>query len=115
MRYVGEFLLGQFHGEGKEYDANGNLVFEGKYLHGKHWTGKIYNTVNKYIYELNEGSGYDMKYDRFDGLLEYEGEYLRGIINGKGKKYQNGNLIFEGEFLNGEKIGQEKNYNNICE
>ena len=111
LRYVGEFLLGQFHGEGKEYDANGNLIFEGEYLHGKHWTGKIFNTFNKNIYELKERSGYDMKYNRFDGLLKYEGEYLKGIKNGKGKKYQNGNLIFEGEFLNGEKIGQEKNYN----
>ena len=35
----------------------------------------------------------------------FEGEYLKGKRNGKGKEYDpfNGNLIFEGEYLNGEK------------
>ena len=34
----------------------------------------------------------------------FEGEYLNGERNGKGKEYDwNGNLIFEGEYLNGLK------------
>ena len=37
--------------------------------------------------------------------LIYEGEYLNGKKNGKGKEYNDdGDLIFEGEFLNGKKI-----------
>ena len=37
--------------------------------------------------------------------LEYEGEYLNGIRNGKGKEYYfNGKLKFEGEYLNGKDI-----------
>jgi len=36
--------------------------------------------------------------------LEFEGEYLKGERNGKGKEYNyNGELIFEGEYLNGKK------------
>ena len=36
--------------------------------------------------------------------LKFEGEYLNGERNGKGKEYDtNGKLIFEGEFLNGKK------------
>ena len=34
----------------------------------------------------------------------YDGEYLNGIRNGKGKEYYfNGNLEFIGEYLNGQK------------
>ena len=41
-------------------------------------------------------------------MLEFEGEYLNGIRNGKGKEYyNNGELKFEGEYLNG-KDGMEK-------
>ena len=36
--------------------------------------------------------------------LIFEGEYLNGERNGKGKEYYyNGNLEFEGEYLNGER------------
>ena len=35
----------------------------------------------------------------------FEGEYLNGKINGKGKEYYvDGNLIFEGQYSNGNKI-----------
>ena len=34
----------------------------------------------------------------------YDGEYLNGLKNGKGKEYDyEGNLIFEGEYLNGKR------------
>ena len=43
--------------------------------------------------------------------LIFEGEYLNGKRNGKGKEYyNNGNLKFEGEYLNG-KIWNGKGYN----
>ena len=36
-------------------------------------------------------------------MVEFEGEYLNGKRNGKGKEYSywNGNLQFEGEYLSG--------------
>ena len=39
-----------------------------------------------------------------DGELEFEGEYLNGQRNGKGKEYYNNKLIFEGEYLYDYKI-----------
>ena len=34
----------------------------------------------------------------------FEGEYLNGVKNGKGKEYDDkGNIIFDGEYLNGKK------------
>ena len=38
------------------------------------------------------------------GELIYEGEYLNGERNGKGKEYWNGKLIFEGEYLYGKRL-----------
>ena len=43
--------------------------------------------------------------------LKYEGEYLNGERNGKGKEYySNGQLKFEGEYLNGKREGKGKEY-----
>ena len=42
----------------------------------------------------------------------FEGEYLNGRKNGKGKEYNiHGYLIFEGEYLNGKRNGKGKIYN----
>ena len=41
----------------------------------------------------------------------FEGEYLNGKRNGKGKEYKYGEIIFEGEYLNGKRwIGAYKDY-----
>ena len=61
------------NGEGKEYDMNGKLIFEGEY---------VYNYKNR-------GNEY------YRGKLEYEGEYLyEKKWNGKGYDYK-GNIIYE--------------------
>ncbi len=45
-------------------------------------------------------------------FFQYEGEFLNGKRNGKGKEYnKNGILIYEGEFLNGKINGKGKEYN----
>ena len=71
------------------------------------WNGIGYNLEGDKIFELKEGKGNVKEYDDSD-KLEYEGEYLNGEKNGKGKLYQIG-YKYVGEFLNGEKIeGEEK-------
>ena len=35
LRFEGEYLNGQRHGKGKEYDGDGKLLFEGEYVNGK--------------------------------------------------------------------------------
>ena len=52
-----------------------------------------------------------MKDYYFNGVLEFEGEYINGKRNGKGKEYYcNGKLEFEGEFLNDKRNGEGKDY-----
>ena len=53
------------------------------------------------LYELKDGKGLIKEYYDENEIILYEGEYLNGKRNGKGKQYYpNGNLKFEGEFLN---------------
>ena len=63
--------------------------------------------TGKYI--IYESIGFGKEYDYDDNLI-FEGEYLNGERNGKGKEYWKGNLIFEGEYLNGKRNGKGKEY-----
>ena len=47
-----------FTGEGKEYFNNGKLYFEGEYLKGNKWNGKIYNLEDNKISEIKNGTIY---------------------------------------------------------
>ena len=54
-----------------------------------------------------------MKEYNYHGRLEFEGEYLNGERNGKGKDYDDeGKLIFKGEYLNGKRNGKGIEYDN---
>ena len=68
---------------------------------------KIFN--GKYIiYESNRKT---KEYDRYNDCLIYEGEYLNGKRNGKGKEFfSSKELKFEGEYLNGKRNGKGKEY-----
>ena len=61
-------------------------------------------------YVLYDDNGIANEYDIFNDILLYEGEYLNGERNGKGKEYYGKNLIFEGEYLNGNRNGKGKEY-----
>ena len=67
------------HVKGKEYDYNGNLLFEGEYLNGKKWTGKQYDIINNKIYEIINGNGFLKEY-YINGDIEFEGEYINLTI-----------------------------------
>ena len=65
----------------------------------------------KYLNGRRNGKG--KEYDILGFDLIYEGGYLNGEKNGKGKEYySDGNLKYEGEYLNGKKWNG-KVYNNI--
>ena len=53
----------------------------------------------EYLNGERNGKGKEYSYD---GKLKFEGEYLNGKRHGKGKEYLN-KLFFEGEYLNGER------------
>jgi len=71
---------------------------------------KIYNSSSdelifegEYLNGKKNGKGKEY-YE--NGKLKYEGEYINGKKNGKGKEYyENGNIKYEGEYLNDEKNG----------
>ena len=109
--FEGEYLNGKINGKGKEYDYAGKLKFEGEYLNGKQWIGNKYNYNGdiKFILKNNiNGNGKEY----YDNTLIFEGSYVNGKRNGKGKEYDDdGKLIFEGEYLNGKRwIGKGKEY-----
>ena len=97
-------------------------------MNGKKWNAKIYDINKNVISELKNGNGFIIVFG-FNGTLDFEGEYLNGLKNGKCKEYYDsshiksegeylngqingtyreydyqGNLIFKGEFLNGKKL-----------
>ena len=63
----------------------------------------------KYI--IYEENGKIKEYEGYNDSSIYEGEYLNGKRNGRGKEYYyDGTLLFEGEYLNGKKHGKGKEY-----
>ena len=137
MIFEGNYLNWKRNGKGKEYDTNGNLLFDGEYLNDKIWNGYVNEIIDEYdwfrfegeylngkkwngkgidrkritiIYELNDGKELVKEY-KF-GMLKFEGEYLNGERNGKGKVYDEfGKIIFEGKYLKGKRLnGKIKQY-----
>ena len=88
LLYEGEFLKGERHGKGKEYFPYDNRIkFDGEYKHGKKWTGKGYNLDAVLVCEIKDGKGHLKEYaNMIDERLIYDGDYLNGLKNGKGKK-----------------------------
>ena len=61
-------------------------------------------------YKIGGNSGTVKEYSLISDSLVFEGEYLKGERNGKGKEYDFGNLKYDGEFKNGRKNGKGKEY-----
>ena len=102
--YEGEFRKNKRHGMGKEYRV-GILIFEGKYLNGKMWEGSGFDAKGDIIFKIVNGAGHVKEYHE-NGKLKFEGEYLKGLREGKAKEYfPNGKIFFEGNYKKGKKNG----------
>ena len=116
FEFEGEYKNGYINGKGKEY-LDKELLFEGEYLYGWKIKGKEYND-NILIYEgeylNNKRNGIGKEYNKENGEILFEGEFLKGKIwTGKGKDYNffGNSLKFQGEYLKGQKWnGTEKKY-----
>ena len=87
--YDGELIFeGEYYNDrifkGKLY-VKGKLEYEGEFLFDKKWDGKGYDINGNIVFELKQGNGF----------IQNEGEYKNGKKNGKVKDY-----YFEGEYLN---------------
>ena len=97
LKYEGEYFNDKRNGKGKEYYYNGKLKCDGEYLNGIELLGTEYDANGKIKNQFNKVKGIGKTYKLF---RLYEGEYLNGKRNGKGKEYyNNGKLEFEGEYL----------------
>ena len=106
--YEGEYLNGKRNGNGKNY-FNDNSIFEGVYLNNQKIVGAYYDKNGLKIRGINNINGKGKEYDD-NGKIKFEGEYLNGERNGKGKEYHNGILFFEGIYSNGKKNGKGIEY-----
>ena len=126
--FIGNYINGDKNG--KQYDFKGDLVFEGEYCNGKKWNGKImkYEKKRKRYPRCGNCCCWDFgrrckgiirdnniieKLKKYKNIIKYEGEFLNGERNGKGKEYDiNGKLKFEGEYLNDNIKNKKNKYNN---
>jgi hypothetical protein len=108
--YEGNFLNGEKNGKGTQVFSSG-ARFEGNFLNDKK-SGKgtyTFEDGSKYIGDFLDGklNGNGILYYA-NGLKEYEGYWLNGYYNGKGKSYDkdNGRLNYDGDWLNGKAHGK---------
>ena len=91
-----------------KYISEKYIIYESKGI------GKEYNAINdtlEYEGEFLNGQRQGKGKEYGGEELKYEGEYLNGKKHGKGREYNEGKLIYEGEYLNGKKNGKGKEYN----
>ena len=105
--FEGEYLS-EHKKEGKEYYENGKLKYEGEFLFNKYWNGKAYDYSEDKIYEFKNGNCNFFKEYDCEGNLVFEGEYVNGRKNGKGKEYYNS--CYEGKYLNNKRNGKGSEY-----
>lgn len=107
--YEGKLEEGKLEDQGKEYDKNGILSYEGTFLHGKRsGQGTSYrNGVISYKGEFDAGvpSGTGTSYDK-EGDMVVQGEFADGLPEGTGKEYKKGTLLYQGGFSAGKHNGK---------
>ena len=85
--YKGNIILVVENGKEKELFINDVFQFVGKYFNGRRWNGKGLNYYGANIFDIKYGKGLGREYYYRNNRLLFEGEYLNGLRNGKGKEY----------------------------
>ena len=120
LKFEGEYLNGKRSGRGIEKIWNGIGYAKGKdyflniqnFLDYENNNNDIENNdiINQTMFKIKYGKGCVKEFDEYSKLI-FEGEYINGERNGKGKEYGiNNNIIFEGEYINGKRNGKGKEY-----
>ena len=93
-----EYHEGNWSGKGEEYNAKGEILFEGEYLNKNKWNGKIYD----YDYEENK---------------IYEGKFVNGLMSGNIIEYEIDNMdenkknyLLKGSKQKNKRILLDENY-----
>lgn len=85
-KYIGEFVGDKRNGQGKYYDKNGTLKFEGRFRNSKPINN---STKGKKTYEIGV----------------YEGEFVNGLADGYGVFTMKDGSIYKGTFKNDKAHG----------
>ena len=106
---------GKGHGEGKLFNRDGTLKYEGEIKEGKsHGEGKAYyeNGILNYVGDW-EDARYHGKGNLYtkNGSLVYVGSIKKGQRNGKGKEYHEDGTLIKGEFKDDTVDGKAEWYN----
>mgnify|MGYP002626662292 FL=1 len=115
--YKGDFMNFNYHGEGVLYFKYSNdKYYSGKFEMNNYIEGKLYDLEGKITYEgkfINNIpiEGKNIKIFNLNKSLEYEGDLVNCKYNGKGKLYKNRYLFYDGEFKDGLFNGFGKIYN----
>mmetsp|Transcript_32842 Transcript_32842/g.49538 ORF Transcript_32842/g.49538 Transcript_32842/m.49538 type:complete len:613 (+) Transcript_32842:162-2000(+) len=112
-RYVGTFLEGVKHGEGKEYYRDGS-VYSGKFINGwREGLGELHDSKGQLFYkgewkrDYIHGKGL-CKFDKtFPCPGLYEGEFKHGHRDGRGTVTSSDGISYEGDWKNGMPINGE--------
>mgnify|MGYP002627195431 CR=1 FL=1 len=97
LKYEGEYLNGERHGKGKEYNKEQSLIYEGEYKNG-FWDGYGKQYKDEGMFSIGK-----------EPKLLYEGEFKDGKKNGKGIEYDIGlssyRILHEGFFRDNHFVG----------
>ena len=85
--------------EGKKLE----LIMYNKNIQNKLDIGLINYKFFSGKYKIVDKNGNNQVFFGANDEMIFEGEYVNGKRNGKGKEYYDGDLIFEGEYLNGKR------------
>ena len=110
--YIGQIKNnGKRNGQGKLYDKDGYLWYDGQFLNDlPYGKGTYYSKSLKPIYSgqfiYNTPHGKGELYDE-NGNIQYFGEFKHGLREGKGSEYyENGDTKYKGEFKNDKFDGE---------
>ena len=105
--YVGDFFNYKYHGNGiLYYEYEEKIYFKGIFCMEQYKSGILYDPEGKEIYNgefINNypKEGKNIRIYSLDGNLEYEGDFLNGLYDGKGKLYEKSKIKYEGDFKRG--------------
>lgn len=115
--YKGQWLNDQKNGIGIEYNESSKkikIIYEGTFINNKYNKGILhYEDGKKYIgqFKNDKKNGIGEEYDK-NNIKIYEGQFRNDEYFGKGKLYENGQLVYDGEWKNSKKHGEGKQYQN---
>ena len=115
LLYRGEFAANLYHGQGELYGEEAGVVYSGEFANGLfEGKGTLHYVLDEiaYVYkgEFKEGAQWGQG-QLFSGeTLLYDGSFVAGVYEGEGRLYQQGRLLYAGGFAAGLYEGDGKLY-----